>query len=435
MTEYNPCLTTYTDATGYFCIGTRTASNQWQQAFFTSDQIDAANQYIENNREKNCYRTVTTYENKYRTLYQMLTIYENSVEIDSHIFGMAEKQATELIEELQENYSNILPVPSVVTYTGGGIHMLYKLYGKVDSVKWNITQKALNIRILEIIPKLSNCFVWVEFDSHKLGSLTRVPNTYNTAYGTYTKTIYQSDKVYTQKEIMTDYGLYTVEGRKNEKKYLKDIADLTGEDILKATRKQLNKFITYSKEYTIEKVNQYRIEDLIRLIKIRNRARWYTGYRNALINIAAEILASRTTEMNEIRQGLEYINSQFKKPIRQCEVRAWANLKLTNEAYHYPNTYIIDKLAITEAEQMQLKTIHSVKIRNKIYYNKNQDRLKAYYKAKAKEVYKPTKDRNQTARSDKIALAKELKAQGYKADTIAIILKVTRQTVYNYLNK
>jgi DNA-binding NarL/FixJ family response regulator len=96
---------------------------------------------------------------------------------------------------------------------------------------------------------------------------------------------------------------------------------------------------------------------------------------------------------------------------------------------YFTNKHIIDKLSITPEDQEQLSTIIGKKEKNRRYYFKNQDSIKA----KLNSRYRPTKTANQMQRNIKKAKAKTLYKQGHSEREIALELKLNERTIRRYL--
>ena len=430
MTELNPCLNKYSGA-GWLALATMDRGGSWKEQYFKCTDLLNANKYIESNKQQNCYNSIASFNTPKRNKLNIETPFQHYADIDSHLIELTKNGAVEFIKELEPAFNKEIPEPTTIIYTGRGFQMLFNLYGEIDLIKWERTQEALFHKIDSLIANI-NAIMGAELKTDYLTDLTRVtrtPGTWNTAANREAEIIYNSGKIYTQSEIISGYDLnYTEKGKTRP---LKELQNITADSVLNATPRQLRNFRTTVPGYTVGTLNTARIKDLLKLISLRNQAGRLEGYRNNLINICCEIIRTTTPNANSILDQLKFINEQFTKPLRDSELMAWISLKTKNPAYYFRHETIIKKLDISEQEQRQLKVIHNKQMVNKDYYTKHAEKKKAYRRNR----YKDTKDRNQAARSDKIQLAQELKAQGYKAETIAIILKVSKRTVYNYLTK
>lgn len=426
----NPCLNKYENSGGYFELSTIDQNKHKKQKFFTSGELPEANNYIEENKNRfNCYYSIATFTEKKRSQLNIDTIHLNFVDIDSHIAGLTKAEAVKFTEQLQPYFNNIIPEPSSIVYSGRGIQLLYSLYGAVDCVKWQLIQEGLFYKADSIVAKI-NVLMGAELETDFLKDTSRIlrtPNTINLKSGYYSEIIYTSDHVYTQADLLEKYNLYSVE--KGNKKPLKELLNIRAEDIEKASYKALRNYANTNRAYTVATLNTARIKDLLKLIEIRNKAGQLEGYRNKLINICCEIIRTSTTDINSILEQLTYINGHFEKPLRACELNAWASLKLKNPAYYYKHKTIITALQITPEEMEFMKVIRSKDLVNKKYYQAHRMQLTA----KRNNKYKQTKEETQAERQKKITKAKELYSQGQSITKIAVVFNVNKSTVSRWL--
>lgn len=426
----NPCLLNYENSNGYFELATIDQNKHKKQKFFTSRELLEANNYIEENKNQlNCYFSAASFTEQKRSQFNIDTIHLNYADIDSHILGLTKSEAIEFIEQLKPFYNNIIPEPTTIVYTGRGFQMWYSLYGEVDCIKWQLIQEGLYHTLHKLVGDI-NQLVGAELHTDPLkdaARLLRAPDTKNLNSGFYSEVIYTSDQVYTQADLLEKYNLYSVE--KGNKKPLKELLNIRAEDIEKASYKALRNYANTNRAYTVATLNTARIKDLLKLIEIRNKAGQLEGYRNKLINICCEIIRTSTTDINSILEQLTYINGHFEKPLRACELNAWASLKLKNPAYYYKHKTIITALQITPEEMEVMKVIRSKELVNKQYYQAHRMQLTA----KRNNKYKQTKEETQAERQKKITKAKELYSQGQSITKIAVVFNVNKSTVSRWL--
>lgn len=430
--KLNPCLMNYQNSEGYFSIFTIDQNKNDDEEFFNADQLEKANSYIEKNKNINCYYSISSFLEEHRNVYELDTIHLNFIDIDSHIFGLSEGQAIDVVEEIKNTFNVELPEPTSIIYTGRGLQMLFNLYGSVDVVKWELIQKGLYLKTLEIVSRLDTLiFPEMEVDRKLLTSpskILRTTGTYNTEADKFTETIYHSGKLYTQKELLENYDLYIIE--RGQRKYLVDIAEIKSEDILNASQSRLRTYRNKNKFYTVETLNNARINDLIKLIKIRNKAGYFTGYRNMILNICCEIFRQRTSNVNEILEDLNRINDYFERPLKCSEVRSWANMKLAHpKPYYFKHSTIIEILQITPEEQEKLKVIHSKSLVDRQFYERHKESVKS----KRNYRYSFIKEETAAARQMMIDQARAMRKAGYTMEAIAIELKVNKSTVSRWM--
>lgn len=439
MTEHlNSFLEKYTEVPGYFYLSSASESGSWLgDTYFNSAQIQEANNYIERNKWLNCYGSIATFLNDTRSYSTLLKPLELFADIDSHLYSVTKEEVLEYVEELKQYFNKEIPEPTSIIFTGRGFQLHFELKNgiEIDISKWKKTQEALCNTLNEIVPKL-NIFFGSEFSMDNLKDCIRplrIPETYNTKAKKFTQLVYSSGKKYSLEEVIQNYGLYYYEknGKRQERKELKELAAITSEDVLNATSKQLKEYKSKTKGYTIETLARARIQDFLTLISLRNAQGITEGYRNNLLNLVCETLLNITNNANEIKNTLEAINKEFLVPLNEAEVRKWIQLKAVHKQYYFKTETIIERLNITEEEQEKMKTLIRRELKNSKYYQSKKEVLKK----KRVDKYSETKALNEEERKNKIALAQELRSQGASIKLIATALKVSRRTVFYYLKK
>lgn len=436
----NPALLKYQNEEGYFCISTK--KDTWQNAFFSAAEILGANGYISQNREKNCYSSISLY--KEPTTKTILNVYkplELFCDIDSHLSGATKEEVLEYLEQLKPYFKDQMPEPSEIVYTGRGFqcHFYLRTDSEIEVNKWKITEEALSQRIGFLMNEI-NIFYFSDFEQDtgilEESRVLRVPGTYNTEAGKYSEVIYSSGRLYSLREIMENFHLVHGTGKKAFN--LAEISQLNTEDILKATDSRLKKYKSKTKGFTVQTLSRARLEDLLKLIHLRNAAGIETGYRNNLINILVEILMNLTSSANELRTTVEYVNNEFTRPLSSSEVRKWIQLKSHSKQHFFKTKTIIEKLAITEEERKQMKTLITRQESNKKYNRtvKKQKTNKRYYMKHRPEIlgkYQPAE--STMNRAERLAKVKQLYSHGKEIVEIAEALNISTRTVYRDLKK
>lgn len=438
MTELNPYLNKYNGTPGYFFLSSASESGKWYgDTYFSSADILEANNYIEENKWKNCYGSIATFLNNTRSYSTLLRPLELFADIDSHLYSVTKEEVLEYIEELKKHFGKEIPEPSSIVFTGRGFQLHFELNNnsEVDVTKWKKTQEALGNTLDYLVSSL-NVFLGSEFSMDNLKDCIRplrIPETFNTKARKFSKLVYSSGKKYFLEEIISNYELFYYEkkGKRLEKKELKDLANISSEDILNATPTELKEYRSKTKGYTVETLARARVQDFLTLIHLRNAKGIKEGYRNNLLNLVCETLLNITSNAIEIKNTLEAINKEFLEPLNEAEVRKWVQLKATHKQYYFKTATIIERLEITEEEQEKMKTLIRRELKNSKYYQKNKETLKK----KRNRKYLDTREQNQEDRNNKIILAQELRKQGFSIQTIATALKVSRRTVFYYLKK
>ena len=436
LNSFNDFLNKYNDLPGYFCLSTR-GEEVWKEKYFNSTQFQEANNYIEENKWLNCYGSISTFFTKHRCKATALRPLELYADVDSHIYLPTKEEVLGYIEKLKPHFNKEIPEPSSIVYTGNGFHLHFELKSdiEIEVPKWEATEAALHNTIDNLVSDI-NILLSSEFKLDYIKDVSRVlriPKTYNSESKTFAQLVYSSGKKYSLEEIMTNYDLYYYEknGKKQERKELKELANITSEDILNATSTQLKEYKSKTKGYTIETLARARIKDFLTLISLRNAKGIREGYRNNLLNLACETLLNITNNANEIKNTLEVINNEFLVPLNEAEVRKWIQLKAVHKQYYFKTETIIERLNITEEEQEKMKTLIRRELKNSKYYQSKKEVLKK----KRVDKYSETKALNEEERKNKIALAQELRSQGASIKLIATALKVSRRTVFYYLKK
>lgn len=437
MKELNPSLNKYIDVPGYFYLSKATESGSWRDTYFSSAQIQEANNYIQDNRLNNCYSSIATFYTEKKSEATVNRPLELYADIDSHIQATSIQEARDYVEKLKKHFGKAIPEPSYIVYTGRGFQLHFELKKDciIDVTKWKITQKGLVETIDKLVSEI-NVLLGCEFKIDDLKDFVRplrIPETYNTKARKFSALIYESGKNYTLEEIMENYTLIYTEkkGKKTVKVNVKDFSNISGELILKASETELKKYRSKTKGYTLETLARARVRDLLTLIRIRNNKGIAEGYRNNLMNILCESLVVFMNNGNEIKAALDLFNREFLNPLSEAEVRSWIQLKSNFNTYYYKTSSIIERLQITEEEQEQMKTLIRREKVNSTYYQNNAEKLRKNRNRK----YLDTKDQNEERRKNKIIAAQDLRKQGFSIDTIATALKISRRTVFYYLKE
>lgn len=437
MKELNPSLNKYIGQEGYYCLSTDNGQ-YWKDTYFKASQIQEANQHIENNKKWECYSSIATFLTEERTRATVQKPLELFVDIDSHILDTSIQEAKDYVEQLKKHFNKEIPEPSYIVFSGRGFHLHFELRKDcvIEVKKWEEIEKALLSTIDKLVSKI-NVFLGCELEIDKkvkdCSRVLRIPGTYNPRAKAYSTLIYESGKQYALEEIIENYNLsYEVKkGKKTEEIYIKDLANISEEEILRASETDLRKYKSRTKGYTIETLARARVQDLLTLIRIRNNKGITEGYRNNLMNILCETLLNLKSNGNEIKAVMDSFNKEFEKPLTDSEVRSWIQLKASHKQYYFKTVNIIEKLQITEEEQEKMKTLIRKEKVNSTYYQKHKEDIKKRLNRK----YLDTKDQNEERRKNKIIAAQDLRKQGFSINTIATALKISRRTVFYYLKE
>lgn len=266
--------------------------------------------------------------------------------------------------------------PTLSIFTGHGLQLIWNIQG-VSVNEWDTCEKNIHVKVNEALKdikenSISNLVNALEYCSVHLDNcvsdkarVLRIPGTRNTndidpnLYArmmdwnttTYNKT--QLDKIGLNKRKTRDFKAYSNHDR------IKIIA----------TETEREKRLTAFQEKQIKP----RIDDLIKLIELRNTQGITTGYRNNLIRILTATWQNLGTHPKETRKKLKAVNSMFIKPLEQKELESW--LKATYATRKTENGYkkgvriksatIILMLEITPEEQKFMKALKDDSTRRK----------------------------------------------------------------------
>lgn len=420
----NATLKMYEGRRGYFPV----SIDCTKDTYFTTSAEDlaAASEYVQQNRQKALYATVATFTEKARTQAAILELAAHFIDIDSHIVQPTEKELQGLKNMLLDHMkAGALPYGDIKD-SGRGLGILIKLKpGQTDIAKYATTQEALQIKIDEIIGNYNALFGTEKMTLDKAvknaNRLTRITGSYNAKAGKYCANLYTTAKEYTQAELLQKYGLYIL-NKKNEKIELQPLATATPAEVLNATQEQRKAFKGY-KAYTAETLRQARLKDLLALIQKRNRAHVCTGYRENLIYIACYLLREKGYTLEDMAADALQINGLFAEPLSASDTLKHCRYAAQGPQRYFTNRSIIDLLNISEDERKDFLTIitpaESRKRRNRRYYDNS-------------SAYRLVKAANQNGREERKKRARELLAAGHSHTDAARLLNVSRMTIYRW---
>ena len=342
----NAALSKYTNSDpGYFCLSIN--NGFWKNYFYNITELNKANEFINANKGYDSYNSIATfYTPNNRTSLNVKLLNAHSIDIDNHLNPFTEQEARNFIDNvLMPLFDIAIPTPSLIVYTGRGLHLHFNLKGASDIPKWQLTQKAL-INTIENICYKNNSLLDVkglEVDKqvNDISRVMRTPGTYNSKSNSLATVIYESNNIYTQDEIINNYNLkYRQDKGKNKgTHFLRDsLKNIDRDKILKASARALRVFKTYNPFYTVKTLNRERRKDLLKLIQIRNSKGENEGYRNTLIAIMLQL--EQEDNNKNLLDTLCSINQEFNKPLDPKELIAWFGCAITKPQYYYSNKTI-----------------------------------------------------------------------------------------------
>lgn len=374
----------------------------------------------------------TTWRNE-KCVYELKALYSD---IDTYKTGLTQEQVIWLLEE--DIFGIKIPYPTWLISSGNGLYYILKFNN-------NIKVREDNKINFELKEKWKTCMRFIydvlkdygaDAKAMDASRVLRIDGTYNiknnkqkevTILKHYGNTIDDIDEfidLWLPNEYLED----------KPKIFLK--AEYTVEKI--QTLKQNGK--RYGK--SLKSLNQERMKDIMRLVKMRNGD--CEGMRNYMLLIYTyhNFLANHI-DLNQALEDAYNLNNLFVKPEKVSQVNAtvraaykayqeWLSEekvkykgKMCRKGYNFTNENLIKTLCITEEEQRQLRIIKSKKLVQK---KRNQKR-----KEKRRNEEGLTKREQQ--KQETIAKILELKEQGLNNTEIAKRLDLARQTVSKYINQ
>lgn len=339
------------------------------------------------------------------------------------------------------------PFPSLVVNSGRGLH----LYWIITPVEVN--HPSVTFLYKSIQKKLSRLFKELKADylidcSRHL----RIAGTINKKEGKenqHVSIIYVDDEKDYELKIFRDYFQlqFNTDIEKQKKKNNMILIDYPIKSSYRSKRKSQKKdsdtFSGVRKKFSKRSLYTARIHDLNQLIKQRNYQ--LTGHRNDFFFIYANLLMELQYSEKSIMDTVESWNATLVNPLSDSEIKRIVKSSFSkNEAYKFTNTYLIQKLNISEKEQNSFKTMINPQIKKK---RKNQKERERYVQKKKieekrqkenmrkKEAYTSTKAMNQEKKQKLINRAIELRKKGLTISAIAQQLHLSESTIKRYIKK
>ena len=303
-------------------IATKSVVNRIENYSFKNDMFFTPNSFSKNGDKK---------ENN-----NVLGLYAMFLDIDYQKKGIEEHEALKVLD-------NELKIePSAIIRSGHGLHIYFflkhiNLFNKTEEME---RLKAVYTKTNKNIAKT---FEKIGGDSKATApsNYLRVPNTYNCKKAPEFIEIIElnEENIYDISEIAEHYY------PKNE----------TTKKVVKKSRKKTTK--NYGTKIDLKKLNNDRIDDLIKLIQLRNGE---VESRHLFLRLCIYLNLNRAFEVNdyfkfkktesEIKSMLNYYLKKVKEGNAEEQAKYLKMTKWTNEA-------LIKNLNITALEQKELKTI------------------------------------------------------------------------------
>ena len=310
-----------------------------------------------------------------------------------------------------------LPPPTMVVDSGRGFHVYFRIK--------NAPKQALQtFQELEDYLYFHMKEIGADLSATDSARVLRIPGTINSRNGALCKILYiNNDLEYSMFQLRDQYLNYA----ENRQKRIDKVKE---PKIKKAV--VLNLFNSYS-------LHIARLTDIETLCKLRNYDVY--GSRNFILHCFSYWQGICVRNPEQLMEDVKAFNNKFKKPLLDSEIKGI--YKSTNKAvkkfidyeqgrnsglvkrvtqgmrdkpgYWYTNTFLINRLEITEAEQIRLKTIidtpEKYRRRNaiRIASRKNENGLTPRQQAKQDLIQQLAKLQEQNPEISSLELSKTLK--------------------------
>lgn len=296
------------------------------------------------------YTTVHTYRGWHRTadnIYNYGAIY---IDLDCHTGGMdqiaAAKERT--LQLLDAAYgSRDLAVPTMITDTGRGYGIYYVLQRSIANTDNNVRQQDMYRRVQRCLYAryrdiMSQDPMAAQADPTVLDGarVCRIPGTYNAAAGCYCRLIRAAERYYELSELVQQCHLWDWV---TDDEYARRQADKP----VRSKRNIIN-LAEYRLPFLAQRLDQLRMLQDMRGDACTNNCReqlLFCGY-SALVQIDPDTAAAE----------LHILNRRFTQPLPRAEVEHIIRETDRSKGYGHSgyymlsNAYLIDNLALTEAE-------------------------------------------------------------------------------------
>ena len=305
--------------------------NYFANPVFVSYYQEILDKNIEIEGEKDTYISLHSFKSDCRKSSNWQTLNGILIDIDYHLQENVEENLDRLENQIEKLINdNIIPVPTVITFTGRGFDLIYlfrnpiNYYGDEKAVKkFNLCQRGL----YEIL-KDNN--VEVDTNVKDLARVFRIPGTMNSKAMKLCRIIFlnEGDAGTVEKCSLGDLAKYTKKNN-NEK------------DLPKHKEKKQN----YDQAYLVA-VNIERINALNEYLE--KKMYQVTGNREVILFLYSVCWFNLNKEASTIREKLIQINNKFSKPLEMEEIDNLYHETLSWEmrgySYNYSDKKFYEKL-------------------------------------------------------------------------------------------
>ncbi|WP_165482091.1 helix-turn-helix domain-containing protein [Enterococcus hirae] len=339
------------------------------------------------------------------------------------------------------------PFPSLVVNSGRGLH-LYWIITPVETNHPSVTflYKSIQRELSLLFQELKADYL-IDCSRH-----LRIAGTINKKEGKENRNvsiIYADDEKDYELSFFRDYFQLqfnaNIEKQKKNNNTSSTVFPLKNSypSKRKPQKNDSNTFSGERKKFSKRSLYIARIHDLNQLIIQRNYQ--LDSHRNDFFFIYANLLMELQYSEKSIMDTVESWNAMLVNPLSDSEIKRIVKSSFSkNEAYKFTNTYLIQKLNISEKEQNSFKTMINPQIKKK---RKNQKERERYIQKKKieekrqkenmrkKEAYSSTKAMNQEKKQKLINRAIELRKKGFTISAIAQQLHLSASTIKRYIKK
>lgn len=405
----NPSLVPYTNYhEGVFRMVEADNFNSTILQPIDSKTLRELNLYIDTNKDTSFYSSIGLFNptSKRATENNVIAITQHIVDIDSH--GLQEsitKQEAQALTNylIQVSEAGELPRPSLIKFTGRGLHISWNLKetkGEPQNIElWKATQKGLIKRLNDLLVKfkegafinfmhinnycLSEALTSTETDSKIIDAqrVMRMCNSTNLKANKSVEALFISEAVYTQETFIKGFNFEVKASKKGKVVNIEELLKCSKE--LEKVNGSTAKFkAPHLQKFSTQVLRRMRLRDMFTLIRMRNARGWFKGYRNELIAIVMQLVREEKKSPAVLLNEVLAYNDTFKIPLEEREINRTFKSCINSPQKYYRTETIVEILDISMEEQQGLKALISHKEKNRRYYqHEKNSRLEAKEKA------------------------------------------------------
>ena len=342
-------------------------NNYFGQPLFVSFHQEIFDRNIEIEGEKDTYISLHTFKSDCRQSSNWQTLNGILIDIDYHLKEDVEENLDNLENQIEKLINdNIIPVPTIITFTGRGFDLIYlfrdpiNYYGGEQAVKkFNLCQSGL----YELFEENN---VEVDTNVKDLARVFRIPGTMNSKAVKLCRIIFfnKGESGNVEKCSLDELAKYT-QKKNNEK------------DLPKHRKEKQN----YDQAYLVA-INSARINALNEYLEKKKYQ--VTGNREVILFLYAVCFFNINEKVSDIRDKLIQINNKYPEPLEIEEIDNLYHEALRWEmrgySYKFSNEKFYEKLFGTAQNIFPKNCMKPGRfIQSKKTFEKNLNRLEKYY--------------------------------------------------------